>query len=521
MSRRVLLSEIVDGLANRASIPNRFAEDFVQAFFHVIEENLVREKLVKVKGLGTFKLIDVEARESIHVSTGERILLAGHTKVSFTPDPVLRDAVNRPFADFETVVLNEATPTELMERLDDVHVPETEEVAAPGLETIAKLASDVEATPEGQIASEDETLASVVEEVLEESVSDEQATVVEDAPMVEETSGTVEVVPEIEEPAAEESAVEESTVEESIAEEPAVEESTVEEPIAVEPAIEESTVEEPIEEESAVEESIVEEPAAEEPVVEESIVEEPAAEEPAVEESTVEEPVAEEPVVEESTVEEPALEEPIVEGSTETTSSHTPSTLASTSKHRDHYYYDEIQEETHMTRNIFLGLLAALLFMFLGYAICFYFRPFELPTLKPAPQSQRQFVPVSSSDDSALEMDDSSQPAELAEPATESTEKKATKTDAETSSPTTTEKTTTTQSSASASSYPQLEGGEYQIVGVKGSEVMKPGKTLLNISLKYYKSTDFVPYICKMNGIDNPDVVPLDMELKIPELKKK
>ena len=508
MSRRVLLSEIVDGLANRASIPNRFAEDFVQAFFHVIEENLVREKLVKVKGLGTFKLIDVEARESIHVSTGERILLAGHTKVSFTPDPVLRDAVNRPFADFETVVLNEATPTELMERLDDIPVPETEEVAAPALETIAKLASDVEATPEGKTASEDETLTPVVEEVLEESVSDEQATVAEDAPMVEETSGIVETVPEVA-----------PEVDEAKAEEPAVEESMVEEP-AEEPAVEESTIEEPAAEEPVVEESTIEEPAAEEPVVEGSTIEESIAEEPAFEESTVEEPAVEETVVEESMVEEPAIEEPIVEGSTETTSSHTPSTLASKSKHRDHYYYDEIQEESHMTRNILLGLLAALLFMFLGYAICFYFRPFELPTLKPAPQSQRQFVPASSSDDSALEMDDSAQPAELAEPATESTEKKATKTDAETSSPSTTEKTAATKS-ASASSYPQLEGGEYQIVGVKGSEVMKPGKTLLNISLKYYKSTDFVPYICKMNGIDNPDVVPLDMELKIPELKKK
>lgn len=495
MSRRVLLSEIVDGLANRASIPNRFAEDFVQAFFHVIEENLVREKLVKVKGLGTFKLIDVEARESIHVSTGERILLAGHTKVSFTPDPVLRDAVNRPFADFETVVLNEATPTELMERLEDVHLPETEETAAPELETIAKLATDVEATPEGQIASEEETLAPVVEEAPEESVPDEQETVTEEAPVVEETSETVETVPEVV-----------PEVEEPIAETPIVEESISEEPIAEEPVVEESTVEEPI---------------AEEPVVEESTVEEPIAEEPAVEKSISEEPKAVEPVVEELTVEEPAIEEPIVEGSTEAASSDTPSTLASTPKHRDHYYYDEIQEENHMTRNILLGLLAALLFMFLGYAICFYFRPFELPTLKPAPQSQRQFVPVSSSDDSALEMDDSAQPAELAEPATESTEKKTTKTDSETSSASTTEKPATTQSSAAASSYPQLEGGDYQIVGVKGTEVMKPGKTLLNISLKYYKSTDFVPYICKMNGIDNPDVVPLDMELKIPELKKK
>jgi len=69
--------------------------------------------------------------------------------------------------------------------------------------------------------------------------------------------------------------------------------------------------------------------------------------------------------------------------------------------------------------------------------------------------------------------------------------------------------------------YPQVEGGEYYIVGIKGTEVMKAGKTLLNISIKYYQSKDYVEYICVMNGIKNPDIVPLDKELKIPELKHK
>ena len=74
---------------------------------------------------------------------------------------------------------------------------------------------------------------------------------------------------------------------------------------------------------------------------------------------------------------------------------------------------------------------------------------------------------------------------------------------------------------SSRTNYPQLQGGAYEIVGVEAVEAMTAGKTLLNLSIKYYGSKDFVDYICVMNGITNPDIVPLDKELKIPELKHK
>ena len=67
---------------------------------------------MKIKGLGTFKLVDVDSRESVNVNTGERFQIKGHTKVSFTPDTNLRDTINKPFAHFETVVLNEGTVLE-------------------------------------------------------------------------------------------------------------------------------------------------------------------------------------------------------------------------------------------------------------------------------------------------------------------------------------------------------------------------------------------------------------------------
>ena len=154
-------------------------------------------------------------------------------------------------------------------------------------------------------------------------------------------------------------------------------------------------------------------------------------------------------------------------------------------------------------RKTIQNILAALLCLFIGYAICYYFRPFELPTLSPAPLEQK------ATKAEQKEAEETKAPAEAAE-----TAKTTETTPAAPSTP-------AAPAAKPAQSYPQLEGGEYEIVGVKGTEVMSPGKTLLNISLKYYKSTDFVPYICKMNGIDNPDIVPLDKELQIPELKKK
>lgn len=87
----------------------------------MIEQALESENTVKVKGLGTFKLIDVDSRESVNVNTGERFQIKGHTKVSFSPDANLRDTINKPFAHFETVVLNENTV------LEDTPIEETEE----------------------------------------------------------------------------------------------------------------------------------------------------------------------------------------------------------------------------------------------------------------------------------------------------------------------------------------------------------------------------------------------------------
>lgn len=107
MNDKLTTQNLIDNLAARHGISRRNAESFVKEFFSVIKDSLERERYVKIKGLGTFKLIDVESRESIDVNTGERIEIKGHTKVTFTPEAALKEAINKPFSQFETTVLND------------------------------------------------------------------------------------------------------------------------------------------------------------------------------------------------------------------------------------------------------------------------------------------------------------------------------------------------------------------------------------------------------------------------------
>lgn len=324
--------DIAGGLSRRASLPLRYSEDFVRSFFKAIEEGLVHDNVVKVKGLGTFKTVSVDPRESINVNTGERFEIAGHAKVSFTPDAALRDAVNKPFLEFETVILDEATETAAMEAVEEAPVAEAPE------EKVAVAAPVVEEKPE--------------------------ATPVVEEPVVEEKPATVE-----------------------------------------EPA---PTVEEPVKEE----------PADEVPVAQVRAVEKLATEKPA-----------------------PAP-----------------------SSHAWVWY-----------------LLTAVIFAVVGFAIAYFY----FSDSKAAETQEEEVAPIE----------------EVQKPVVAEPQKPAVP--------------------AETRDYPQVEDGEYWIVGVEGTEVMKPGKTLLNFSLKYYKSKDFVNYICTMNDIKNPDVVPLNMELKMPKLQKK
>ena len=128
MVKKVSVSDLSESLVGKYSMSQAEAEAFVSVMFDVINDGLHNDKSVKVKGLGTFKVIDVRERESVNVNTGERVVIESHGKLTFTPDPIMRDLVNKPFAQFETVALNDGVDLEDMSK---VSVPEDDETDMP------------------------------------------------------------------------------------------------------------------------------------------------------------------------------------------------------------------------------------------------------------------------------------------------------------------------------------------------------------------------------------------------------
>lgn len=108
------IQTVAEILTDKAAIEKKEAASFATTMFEVIQEGLNRDGIVKVKGLGTFKVIDVEARESVNVNTGERVLIDSHSKITFTPDTTMKELVNKPFSQFETVILNDGVSFEDM-----------------------------------------------------------------------------------------------------------------------------------------------------------------------------------------------------------------------------------------------------------------------------------------------------------------------------------------------------------------------------------------------------------------------
>lgn len=108
---------ITSALAKQHNLSAADAAAFVDAFFDIISSELKNGNQVKIKGLGTFKVQAVKPRESVNVNTGERVLIEGHDKISFTPDTVMKELVNKPFSQFETVVINDGVDTEELERV--------------------------------------------------------------------------------------------------------------------------------------------------------------------------------------------------------------------------------------------------------------------------------------------------------------------------------------------------------------------------------------------------------------------
>lgn len=198
MNEKLNIQDLIDTLAERHGMSKKNADSFVKEFFQLIEESLEKDKYVKIRGLGTFKLIDVGSRESVNVNTGERFEIQGHTKVSFTPEPALKDIINRPFSHFETVVLNDTTVLE-----DTLLENDSEDDEDIETKTSEQVEEKVEPTVEEKnaIAADEIT---VEEAVAEEAVLAEEAMIAENtiAETLVETATeelTAESGPEVEE----------------------------------------------------------------------------------------------------------------------------------------------------------------------------------------------------------------------------------------------------------------------------------------------------------------------------------
>ena len=116
---KISIQDLSQALVVRNGLDKRDAFIFVSAMFDIIQMNLEKDRIVKVKGLGTFKIIDVDDRESVNVNTGERVLIEGHNKITFTPDALMKELVNKPFSQFETVVLNDGVDFEDMKAAEE------------------------------------------------------------------------------------------------------------------------------------------------------------------------------------------------------------------------------------------------------------------------------------------------------------------------------------------------------------------------------------------------------------------
>lgn len=193
MNSRLTIQDLAALLAERTGKDRNSAEQFLREFIAIVSQGVFTDKIAKVKGLGTFKVVLVEKRESIHVNTGERFLIPAHYKFSFLPDKELRELVNKPFSFFETTELNENVDFTDLDVSADVEEKETEDESVE------------EVIPENEEEQVVESLQST-EEVPEDTEKEELPKEVE-----QEESASEEVVPEevpnvpdIEDPAPEE-----------------------------------------------------------------------------------------------------------------------------------------------------------------------------------------------------------------------------------------------------------------------------------------------------------------------------
>lgn len=203
---KISLSDLAQRLAEKSGISLQDAELFIRKMFDVANEGLQSDKLVKMKWLGTFKVMAVKDRESVDVNTGERIIIEGRDKISFTPDNILKEIVNKPFAQFETVVVNDGVDFDEIDRKF-----ENAEEDGSVFDSTLECVPDSENSSLESFVEQDSPATSGVIDFLDEEndapVSDEMIVIGEKRLSQENVAEPEEKKPEGSEPAATEPAV--------------------------------------------------------------------------------------------------------------------------------------------------------------------------------------------------------------------------------------------------------------------------------------------------------------------------
>lgn len=468
MNERLTIQDLTDLLAAKHSMTKKDAEAFVKEFFLLIEQALENEKTVKIKGLGTFKLIDVDSRESVNVNTGERFQIKGHTKVSFSPDANLRDTINKPFAHFETVVLNENTI------LEDTPIEDTEEEA-------------------GEEAS--------AQTVLNEMGDNSETTA------IEENEGTDNL------------SEEEPIQEEQIASRPLVEESIEELAITEESAIVQELTEQtsPKEPEEIITETNIEEK-----------VEQLEDEEVPEEEVTIDEqqPASIEEEKEKITAEK-IIEQELLKANLQPVTPIVPPAEKETIKPvQPKQISQPVSKKTAPVKEKspvpYLIAVIVVVLLLCGGVILFIYYPdlfssssdknaLDMPpvTTQPVQPEAQLSDTIAHKDTTKIITPDVSKVATTTQPVAKKEE----------AIPVKAEPQTVTQQPAT-SAY--LDSASYKITGTKTKYTIKEGETLTRVSLRFYGTKAMWPYIVKHNPkvIKNPNNVPYGTTIEIPELTK-
>lgn len=200
MMEKISIQEIATVLIEKNGLKRKEADQFVLTMFDLIKESLTTDRVVKVKGLGTFKVVDIEARESVNVNTGERVLIEGHDKITFTPDNSMKELVNKPFSQFETVVLNDGVTfddmseaegdSDIQEGNDLEPLVESESVMEPESVAVTVKVTDSVTVPEAIVEANQKTDTESVSELEPEPAVESEVESIEESVQTHQLTST-------------------------------------------------------------------------------------------------------------------------------------------------------------------------------------------------------------------------------------------------------------------------------------------------------------------------------------------